>query len=222
MLAETTFDTAAVDAFWTQYCSQVGNKHAFDGIMFELIGCKVKSGKLRLFLRRARYAEFAYGASVGGRFRFCHPATCFYGEAGRVLLLRTSRTTERPGLLTFPGGVPDDGDVVGNRVSLERCAIRENEEEIGLTSKAYAFDRDVIVVRGHAGNRLSVVYFSKIPEWRRFVRACEINANRSEVDEIVEIERNRLRGDVARLNEYITPALETYFGNVNGTVAERA
>lgn len=205
------FDKTAVDNFWNCYRRRKDKSHTFDGPMFEVESVILRQRQMHLVMRKSRYAEFVYARAMGKQFGICHPATCFYSQAGMILLLKASVTTDRPGLLSFPGGVLDESDLVGNHLNIAGCAARENAEEVGLSRESYSFDDEAVIVRGARDLRLSIVFFVRISKWKNFIEMCKANMNRTEVDDVRQVARDELGRLPLNLNEYIMPATEAYF-----------
>jgi 8-oxo-dGTP pyrophosphatase MutT (NUDIX family) len=207
---ESRFERIEVDAHWKNYIELHSGRRLFDGAIFELIGWAIETEALQLAFRKSRYAEFVFARTIGEKFNFCHPATCFHDRGARFLFVRMAEHTGSPGLFTFPGGAPDESDEHEDAIDLRKCAIRENFEEIGISDQAYSFDTRAVAVLTHQEMRLTVVFFAPISKWDNFCLHSSTKMNSAEIDAVLSVER-KLIGDLPHLDEYILPAIETYF-----------
>ena len=63
----------------------------------------------------------------------CFSMAAIRAADGAFLLGVKGSQTAWPGSISFPGGVPEPSDIVGQKVDLGRSVVREVEEETGLT-----------------------------------------------------------------------------------------
>jgi 8-oxo-dGTP pyrophosphatase MutT (NUDIX family) len=90
-----------------------------------------------------RYFETDFASMLAWRhwgFPDAHVKNCFAmgalrGSDGAFLLGVMAGHTANAGSIYFPAGVPDDGDVEGDKVDLMRNVLREMSEETGLAAE---------------------------------------------------------------------------------------
>ena len=114
----------------------------------------------RAVLRAASF-EVNFSAFVAWRdFGFPDPGVrnifamaALRGNDGGFVLAQMGEHTANAGLVYFPAGTPDPGDVRGDRLDLEGSVVRELAEETGLLAHEVRFAPDWLIV--DAGPRLA-------------------------------------------------------------------
>jgi len=105
----------------------------------------------------------------------------------RIYVLFTKRTEDLPthkGQISFPGGRRDESDE-----SLLATALRETNEEIGLSSTSLEVWGELDQIRTHTSNFLLSVFLCFIPY------PFKLTINEKEVEEILEVPLEELLDD---------------------------
>ncbi len=132
-------ERAALDAHWAKLAA--GNDALFDGPVLLAHRWGVRDRRFEAAYFPTRYSRFIGWRDLG--FADASVANCFamaalQGADGAFILGEMGAATSNAGKIYFPAGTPDPKDVGGARVDLAASALRELEEETGLTGADYA------------------------------------------------------------------------------------
>jgi 8-oxo-dGTP pyrophosphatase MutT (NUDIX family) len=135
----TVEQAEAIDRHWQKLSAE--NPHLFNGAVFLMRQYDVEAVSGGRILRAAAF-ETEYKAFLAWRnFGFPDPCVAnFFAMAalvsadGAFMLGRMNDHTANPGMMYFPAGTPDPGDLKGDMIDLDGSVYRELEEETGICS----------------------------------------------------------------------------------------
>ena len=192
----------------------------FDGrVLLMHGGGIVEAGGARIL--RSAHFETNFSAFIAWRdFDFpntgvqnCFSMAALRGNDGGFVLAEMGGHTASAGLVYFPAGTPDPGDVRGNILDLDGCVLRELEEETGLGAQEVSVDPGWTLV--DAGPRLACMKTVRV-DASAYEIARDLNARiAAQVDpELagVRVVRDVSQIDPVRMPDFIVAYLTQAFG----------
>jgi 8-oxo-dGTP pyrophosphatase MutT (NUDIX family) len=134
------------------------NATLFNGEVLVMHEYSIVDGVLRGQYLKTDYASFLAWRDWGfpdASVRNCFALAAVRGSDGGYLLGVMGQHTSNPGRIYFPGGTPDEADIVEGRVDLDLSVRRELEEETGLTADEFDVESGWMLVLD--GARLALI-----------------------------------------------------------------
>lgn len=171
----------------------------WNGRVLLLRNCAVEAGVLRGEAFETDYASFLTWLDGDGaadpQVRNGFACAAVEGSDGGVLVGRMGLQTANAGLIYFPCGTPDPGDLVAGRVDLAASAARELQEETGLDAAAFAAAPGWTVIED--GPRLAVIRRLRAPvPAADLLAAAQAHLGRQAQPELVEVMAVRDRSQI--------------------------